>query len=128
MTKVTRLAVAVLWHWLLEAGSWGACPSLADYVREPEGHLASDRRRGLMLATLDSLLGRAVGFALLVQAHLYPRTLFLQGEEDGAVPGRPAPRDRLGHLLLAQRAEAHRHARRARELHRQTDILSRQRQ
>src|SRR5262245_12225128 len=66
-------------------GEW--CPSLADYVREPEGHLRGDRRRGLMLATLDSRLGRAVGFALLVQAHLYPRTLFLQGEEDGAVPG-----------------------------------------
>ena len=74
---------------------------MADSVREPEGHLGGDRRRGLMLATLDSRLGRAVGFALLVQAHLYPRTLFLQGEEDGAVPGRPAPRDRLGHLLLS---------------------------
>src|SRR5215831_3797182 len=101
---------------------------MADSVREPEGHLGGDRRRWIMLATLDSPLGRAVGFARLVQAHLYPRMLFLQGEEDGAVPGRPAPRDRLGHLLLAQRAEAHRHTRRARELHRQTEILSRQRQ
>src|SRR5215470_16474975 len=116
----------LLWHRLFGGSGVGLCPSLADYVK---GAAGPERRCSvLMLPTLDSRLVLVVGFTLLVQAHLYPRTLFLQGEEDGAIPGRPAPRDRLGHLLLAQRAEAHRHARRARELHRQTEILSRQRQ
>src|SRR5215470_9995360 len=110
---------------------WPPSPCASERVISLWGTLCHHLESGVsrfIPSTLDSRLVLVVGFTLLVQAHLYPRTLFLQGEEDGAIPGRPAPRDRLGHLLLAQRAEAHRHARRARELHRQTDILSRQRQ
>jgi nucleoside-diphosphate-sugar epimerase len=44
---------AKLWHRLLRPPGGGRCPSLVDYVREPEGHLGGDRRRlGLMLPTI----------------------------------------------------------------------------
>ena len=39
----------MLWHRLLERGRR---PSLADYVRGPEGHLGGNRRRSVLMSTI----------------------------------------------------------------------------
>jgi hypothetical protein len=77
------------------------------------------------------VVGRTVGatwarFSRSGHAYLHARTLLLERANDRRVAIRPASRDALRHLLLAQRAETHRHVVGLSQVERQAEVLPRE--